>query len=455
LEADTEMRIEFKGHEDTEALVSFIFEKNSIKIDVPDSSSSEVSNAGLMQQVFVLDKEVGYWIRLRQREESAFTTVYLAGNLQGEDDGVAEAEIGGSDVIMGDQWRVEVTKGSIEFTWGCKAKLGGPCSETVQCTAGGSTCVPGDQGMGTCLCSSYFLPASGKCIDGSRRLNQSCTSQKQCEKIEGRCRKDKKGVYERTCQCTGGLTYRNKMEKCVEDLAVKYSEKNMDFDRMYRTPTFQDVFPGRRTLTIHKRQDNLFNNRLGQFMPKCGLGAMLVGPNDVYNWPVQWLDKGFVVSGFYRTFEEMPTAIELSFLTGGVVAAHVPGDLVMTVKIGQEISLIEGDKEIERPGIAAEGPGTGWFYIQYACVLEMIGCTLSIGIGKGAEIVEEVFNPVYQHMLNPSKGPGIDNYNVRSLQGKVELSVECLGQVGDACSHGSQCRDSQCLPNQGQLSSCQ
>ena len=24
-------------------------------------------------------------------------------------------------------------------------------------------------------------------------------------------------------------------------------------------------------------------------------------------------------------------------------------------------------------------------------------------------------------------GPGIDNYNVRSLQGKVELSVECLG----------------------------
>ena len=27
------------------------------------------------------------------------------------------------------------------------------------------------------------------------------------------------------------------LEKCVEDLAVKYSEKNMDFDRMYRTPT--------------------------------------------------------------------------------------------------------------------------------------------------------------------------------------------------------------------------
>ena len=34
-------------------------------------------------------------------------------------------------------------------------------------------------------------------------------------------------------------------------------------------------------------------------------------------------------------------------LVVGVVAAHVPGDLVMTVKIGQEISLIEGDKEIE------------------------------------------------------------------------------------------------------------
>ena len=25
-------------------------------------------------------------------------------------------------------------------------------------------------------------------------------------------------------------------------------------------------------------------------------------------------------------------------------------------------------------------------------------------------------------------GPGIDNYNVRSLRGKVELSVECVGK---------------------------
>ena len=37
---------------------------------------------------------------------------------------------------------------------------------------------------------SYFVESGGACVDKSKRINEACTSQKECLGIEGRCRQD-------------------------------------------------------------------------------------------------------------------------------------------------------------------------------------------------------------------------------------------------------------------------
>ena len=108
------------------------------------------------------------------------------------------------------QFSSSLVAGSGALLYRCESRLGMGCVHSMECRDVGSACrgvgsvwMGGRQDedkLGVCVCDNQHMHVLGGCKKDMRKVGETCSSSKQCQKVKAVCREKTKGGG-KWCSC--------------------------------------------------------------------------------------------------------------------------------------------------------------------------------------------------------------------------------------------------------------